>query len=205
MEEGLHQALMLKFSLDSIDMQEMRKLLPIQLGTQDRCLIGWLARSTYLGRKISGTEVAKSSKGVAINIAATDDSGQQLSASNIDKIGATPRVVVDASLADSGQKLIAIGDVEATESSAQHIANFAGLGSDEQGRLTTENSTDLQAVISSGIKKKFATYGDEIIEQCDSLQVKKMGARHKNMEIVAASKLVDFQAETFSDEEDNTS
>ncbi|KAH0687914.1 hypothetical protein KY290_019577 [Solanum tuberosum] len=34
MEEGLHQALVFKFSQDPINMQEVRKLLPIQLGTQ---------------------------------------------------------------------------------------------------------------------------------------------------------------------------
>ncbi|WMV44980.1 hypothetical protein MTR67_038365 [Solanum verrucosum] len=43
-KEGLHQALVFKFSQDPINMQEVRKLLPIQLGTQGRCLVGWLAR-----------------------------------------------------------------------------------------------------------------------------------------------------------------
>ncbi|KAH0635074.1 hypothetical protein KY290_037841 [Solanum tuberosum] len=50
MEEGLHQALVFKFSQDPINMQEVRKLLPIQLGTQGRCLVGWLARRHILVR-----------------------------------------------------------------------------------------------------------------------------------------------------------
>ncbi|KAG5614017.1 hypothetical protein H5410_013841 [Solanum commersonii] len=50
MEEGLHQALVFKFSQDPINMQEVRKLLPIQLGTQGRCLVGWLAHRHILVR-----------------------------------------------------------------------------------------------------------------------------------------------------------
>ncbi|WMV34649.1 hypothetical protein MTR67_028034 [Solanum verrucosum] len=50
MEEGLHQALVFKFSHDPINMQDLRKLLPIQLGTQGRCLVGWLAHRHILVR-----------------------------------------------------------------------------------------------------------------------------------------------------------
>jgi len=50
MEEGLHQALVFKFSHNPINMQEVRKLLPIQLGTQGRCLVKWLARRHILVR-----------------------------------------------------------------------------------------------------------------------------------------------------------
>ncbi|KAG5577414.1 hypothetical protein H5410_057548 [Solanum commersonii] len=51
MEEGQHQALVFKFSQDPINMQEVQKLLPIQLGTQGRCLVGWLARQHILVAK----------------------------------------------------------------------------------------------------------------------------------------------------------
>ncbi|KAH0773825.1 hypothetical protein KY290_010962 [Solanum tuberosum] len=48
MEECLHQSLVFKFSQDPINMQEVRKLLPIQLGTQGRCLVKWFARRHIL-------------------------------------------------------------------------------------------------------------------------------------------------------------
>lgn len=49
-EEGLHQASVIKFSYDPYDMQQLRKLLPIQFRTQGRCIIGWLARRHVLVR-----------------------------------------------------------------------------------------------------------------------------------------------------------
>ncbi|XP_059292918.1 uncharacterized protein LOC132046335 [Lycium ferocissimum] len=60
---------------------------------------------------------------VALNIGATDmeESGQQLNSNAIEKAGATPRVGVDASRVDSGQKLIDTVDVNAAENSGQHV------------------------------------------------------------------------------------
>ncbi|KAJ8551263.1 hypothetical protein K7X08_000633 [Anisodus acutangulus] len=57
---------------------------------------------------------------MALNIAAVDvgESGKQLRASNVDKTKVTPRDVVDASLGDSGQKLIA--DLQ-PENSSMHL------------------------------------------------------------------------------------
>ncbi|XP_009628424.2 uncharacterized protein [Nicotiana tomentosiformis] len=49
-EEGLHQALVLKFSFERLDMQELRKLLPKLFVTKGRSLIGWLARRHILIR-----------------------------------------------------------------------------------------------------------------------------------------------------------
>ncbi|KAG5587554.1 hypothetical protein H5410_047988 [Solanum commersonii] len=43
MEEGFHQALLIKFSHEQIDIQELRKLLPTKLGSQGCCLVRWLA------------------------------------------------------------------------------------------------------------------------------------------------------------------
>lgn len=50
MEEGLHQALLIKFSHEQIDIQELRKLLPTKLGSQGRCLVRWLALQHILLR-----------------------------------------------------------------------------------------------------------------------------------------------------------
>ncbi|KAK4363041.1 hypothetical protein RND71_018282 [Anisodus tanguticus] len=49
-EEGLHQALVMKFSQEKLDMQELRNILQKYLGSQGRCLIGWLARRHILVR-----------------------------------------------------------------------------------------------------------------------------------------------------------
>lgn len=49
-EEGLHQALIVKFSQEQYDMQQICKLLPVQFGTHGRCLVGWLARRHVLVR-----------------------------------------------------------------------------------------------------------------------------------------------------------
>lgn len=49
-EEGPHQALLMKFSHDKLDMQELHKILPKYFGSQERCLIGWLAHNQMLVR-----------------------------------------------------------------------------------------------------------------------------------------------------------
>ncbi|XP_070020640.1 uncharacterized protein [Nicotiana sylvestris] len=49
-EEVLHQALVIKFSQDQYDIQDIRKMLPKHFGTQGRCLVGWLARRHVLIR-----------------------------------------------------------------------------------------------------------------------------------------------------------
>ncbi|XP_060170339.1 uncharacterized protein LOC132601255 [Lycium barbarum] len=49
-EEGLHQALVLKFSYGQPDMNELRKLLPKILGVKGKCLVRWLARRHVLIR-----------------------------------------------------------------------------------------------------------------------------------------------------------
>ncbi|KAH0748088.1 hypothetical protein KY290_027320 [Solanum tuberosum] len=53
--------------------------------------------------------------------------------------------VKETSIVDSGQKLITIGDGEATENFELYKANFVRRVNDEQGRLTTDKYTDLQA------------------------------------------------------------
>lgn len=49
-EGGLHQALLMKFSHNKPDMQELNKILPKYFGSEGRCLIGWLARRQILVR-----------------------------------------------------------------------------------------------------------------------------------------------------------
>ncbi|KAF3667369.1 hypothetical protein FXO37_10052 [Capsicum annuum] len=49
-KEGLDQELLIKFSHEQTDMQELRNLFPTKLGSQGSCLIGWLARPHILLR-----------------------------------------------------------------------------------------------------------------------------------------------------------
>uniref|UniRef100_M1DXD6 Uncharacterized protein n=1 Tax=Solanum tuberosum TaxID=4113 RepID=M1DXD6_SOLTU len=53
--------------------------------------------------------------------------------------------VKEASVVDSGQKLIASGDGEAIKIFELYKANFVRWVNDEQGRLATDKYTDLQA------------------------------------------------------------
>ncbi|KAG5598778.1 hypothetical protein H5410_030148 [Solanum commersonii] len=53
--------------------------------------------------------------------------------------------VKETSIVDSGHKLIATGDGEATENFELYKANFVRRVNDEQGQLTTDKYTDLQA------------------------------------------------------------
>ncbi|KAG5582925.1 hypothetical protein H5410_053552 [Solanum commersonii] len=49
-EEGLHQAIIIKFSFDTLEVKDLRTVLPKHLGIKGNCLVGLLARRHILLR-----------------------------------------------------------------------------------------------------------------------------------------------------------
>jgi len=49
-EEGLHQAVIIKFSSDTLEVKDLRTVLPKHLGIKGNCLVGLLARRHILLR-----------------------------------------------------------------------------------------------------------------------------------------------------------
>lgn len=47
-EEGLHQAIDIKFSYGHPDLNDIHSLIPKQLGIKGNCLVGWLAHRHFL-------------------------------------------------------------------------------------------------------------------------------------------------------------